>query len=214
MSEPRLAFWTQLLQLPDYEVVFCQQETDLRRYRFTLAPQRRLGVCPNCGKVSDQVHQTRTREPIRDLPISKYAVELHVRIHQFECATCGQTFTPPVAFLAEGAHATERFLERAAELIRTSDVANAAAFLGVPERTLGDWYYHYLQRRQPAGQQKLKPIRRLGIDEVSFTKGFVAVIVDHDNQRVLEVLENREKATVLAYLQQAKQSGLLAQVQE
>jgi len=40
------------------------------------------------------------------------------------------------------------------------------------------------------------------------------VIVDHDNQRVLEVLENRDKATVLAYLQQAKQAGVLAQVVE
>jgi len=40
------------------------------------------------------------------------------------------------------------------------------------------------------------------------------VIVDHDNQRVLEVLENRDKATVLAYLQQAKQDGLLAHVEE
>jgi transposase len=40
------------------------------------------------------------------------------------------------------------------------------------------------------------------------------VIVDHDNRRVLEVLENREKATVLAYFLQAKQAGLLAQVEE
>ena len=40
------------------------------------------------------------------------------------------------------------------------------------------------------------------------------MIVDHDNHRVLEVLENREKATVLAYLQQAKREGLLAQVEE
>lgn len=40
------------------------------------------------------------------------------------------------------------------------------------------------------------------------------MIVDHDNKRVLEVLEDREKATVLAYLQKAKQEGLLAQVVE
>jgi transposase len=40
------------------------------------------------------------------------------------------------------------------------------------------------------------------------------VIVDHDNQRVLEVLESREKATVLAYLRRAKESGLLAGVEE
>jgi transposase len=39
------------------------------------------------------------------------------------------------------------------------------------------------------------------------------VIVDHDNHRVLEVLENREKDTVLAYLKKAKE-GLLAHVKE
>ena len=40
------------------------------------------------------------------------------------------------------------------------------------------------------------------------------MIVDHTNRRVLEVLENREQATVEAYLRQAKERGLLAQVEE
>jgi transposase len=216
MPAPTFAFWTQLLDLPDYEVVYCQKESDLQRYRLTVAPKHRLGVCPTCGKVTDTIHQTRTREHIKDLSIGKESVELKVRVLQFECA-CGQHFTPEVPFLAEGAHATERFLERAAQLIRTSDVANAAAFLGVPERTLGDWYYDYLQRRPHPGGQKLQPIRRLGIDELALKKKqqhYVAVIVDHDNQRVLEVLESREKAVVLAYLQDAKRAGLLAQVEE
>jgi len=216
MTAPTFAFWTQLLDLPDYEVVSCQKESDLQRYRITVAPQHRVGVCPQCGKVGDTVHQTRTREHIKDLSLGKESVELKVRVLQFECV-CGHHFTPAVPFLAEGAHATERFLERATQLIGTSDVANAAAFLGVPERTMGDWYYEYLQRRPHPSGQKLKPVRRLGIDELSVKKKqqhYVAVIVDHDNQRVLEVLENREKSTVLAYLEQAKREGLLAHVEE
>ena len=40
------------------------------------------------------------------------------------------------------------------------------------------------------------------------------MIVDHDNKQILEVLENREKATVLAYLKAQKESGLLAAVEE
>ena len=40
------------------------------------------------------------------------------------------------------------------------------------------------------------------------------MIIDHDNHRVLEVLENREKATVLAYLKKAKEEGTLAAVTE
>lgn len=40
------------------------------------------------------------------------------------------------------------------------------------------------------------------------------MIVDHDNHRVLDVLENREKTTIVAYLTTAKSQGLLAQVEE
>jgi transposase len=181
-----------------------------------VAPKQRLGVCPHCGQVSDTIHQTRTREHIKDLSIGKESVELNVRVLQFECL-CGQHFTPTVPFLAAGAPATERFLERAAQLIRTSDVANAAAFLGVPERTLGAWYYDFLQRRPNPTGQPAKVVRRLGIDELALKKKhqqYVAVIVDHDNARVLEVLESREKTAVLAYLRQAKRAGLLAHVEE
>lgn len=216
MTTSTFAFWTTLLGLPGYEVVYCQKESDLQRYCITVAPTRRLGVCPHCGQLSDNVHQTRTREHIKDLPIGTDSVELKVRVLQFECR-CGHCFTPPIPFLAEGSHATERFLERAAALIRKSDVANAAEFLGVPERTLGDWYYGFLQRRPNPTGKPLQVVRRIGIDELALKKKhqqYVAVIVDHDNQRVLEVLESREKATILAYLQKAREQGLLAHVEE
>ena len=42
----------------------------------------------------------------------------------------------------------------------------------------------------------------------------MAVIIDHTNRRVLEVLENREQKTVTEFLQKAHQSGLLKQVTE
>ena len=40
------------------------------------------------------------------------------------------------------------------------------------------------------------------------------MIVDHDHRRVLDVLENREKSTVRAYLAAAKKDGVLAAVEE
>lgn len=40
------------------------------------------------------------------------------------------------------------------------------------------------------------------------------MIVDHDHGRVLEVLESREKAAVVAYLKAGKEGGLLASVEE
>jgi transposase len=40
------------------------------------------------------------------------------------------------------------------------------------------------------------------------------VLIDHTNHRVLEILENRDKASVVAYLEAGKASGLLAQLEE
>jgi len=40
------------------------------------------------------------------------------------------------------------------------------------------------------------------------------VLIDHTNARILDVLESREKAAVLAWLQAGKQSGLLAELRE
>ncbi len=170
MARSPLQFWTDLLRLPNYVVVHCQEDAELRRYSFTVTPEHRVSVCPHCQMAVQEVHQTRTREGIRDLSISHYAVELQVRVCQYECERCQCMFTPPVPFLAEGSHATERFLERATELMRSSDMANTAAFMGVPAQTLARWYYDYLQRRQASSAQPLKPIRRIGIDELSLKK--------------------------------------------
>jgi transposase-like protein len=99
------------------------------------------------------------------------SVELIIRSAQYRCEHCDRFFTPVCPHVAPGAHATERFLEHAARLIRFADVANAAAFLGVPEKTLSRWYYDYVQRQldKPKGGAA-KPIKSLGIDELSLKK--------------------------------------------
>ncbi|MDY3555130.1 hypothetical protein R5W24_004266 [Gemmata sp. JC717] len=73
-----------------------------------------------------------------DLPIGSRAVELTVRVDPFACGACACCFTPPIDFLADGAHASERLFRRAAELIQHADVANAAWFFALPEKNLED----------------------------------------------------------------------------
>ena len=40
------------------------------------------------------------------------------------------------------------------------------------------------------------------------------MLIDHTNERVLDVLESREKAAVVAWLEAGQASGLLGQLQE
>jgi transposase len=169
-DEQRLGLWGEVLQLAELEVVHQREDADTRTIHLTVIPRQAVGVCPCCGELSQDVHQRRDREGIRDLSIGGRQVELRVRVCQFWCRRCEQAFTPPLASLAEGTHATERFLERCATLVRHGDVARAAAFLGLPEKTLARWYYEYVERRQQQPATELQPIRSLGIDELSLKK--------------------------------------------
>jgi transposase len=171
MSEQdRLAFWTKALNLPEFRVVHERRDAPDDPVRFTLVPIHDVAVCPQCGHASDTVHRRSDTKPLKDLPLGPQAVELIVRTPQFSCERCQSFFTPSYAAVAPGTHATERFLERAAQLIRCADVANAAQFFQVPENTLARWYYDYVERQQRQPPQAAKPIQSIGIDELSLKK--------------------------------------------
>jgi YD repeat-containing protein len=125
----------------------------------------------NGGRPTAEVHRRLDSDPIRDLPHGPQAVALILRSTQFHCQRCDRYFTPPCPHVAPGVHATERCLEQAARLIRFSDFATAAAaFLGVPEKTLERWYYDHVERQAQPPPADRKPIRSLGIDVLSLKK--------------------------------------------
>lgn len=161
---------TSLLGLDELEVVAAPLDVEDGVRRVTLVPKAGCGSCPHCGRFTDERHACHERV-VQDLPMGARRVELRVRLWQFRCRACDAFFTPRLAALAEGAHATERLLERLAELAGHSDVATAARFFGLPEKTAEGWYYQYLRRRQATPASSLQPVRSLGIDELSIKKG-------------------------------------------
>ena len=170
-EQDRLAFWTKLLNLEGFQVVHEEMSAADEPRRFTVIPKIPLGLCPHCQQVCEDINRRSESDRVRDLPIGQRAVELTIRTYQYWCPSCERAFTPPSPGLAPGGHATERFLEQARQMIRFSDIANVATFLGLAESTLARWYYDYLERQgqQPSGTP-LQPIRQLGIDELSLKK--------------------------------------------
>jgi len=171
-ADVELATLTSLLDLEEFEVVQAAWDRRQRLRRFTLVPKVAVGLCPHCQGVTQERHACRDRI-VADLPMGGCRTELLVRLWQFRCPACEQFFTPRFAALAEEAHATERLLERLAELASRGDVATAARFFGIPEKTVEGWYYQYVQRKcqQRESGRDLQPVRSLGIDEISLKKG-------------------------------------------
>jgi transposase len=170
-DQASLNLWTKQVRLEGYKVVSERRDTPADPVRLTLVATSEVALCPHCSRPTDQVHRRSDSDPIRDLPHGPQAVELVIRSVQFRCQHCDRFFTPACPHVAPGGHATERFLEQAARLIRFADVANAAAFLGVPEKTLARWYYDFAQRQLDKPKaEAARPIKSLGIDELSLKK--------------------------------------------
>lgn len=162
---------TELLDLDGFEVVAAESDRTTKVRRLTVTATTMSGVCPHCCRATVERHACNERVVV-DLPLGGWNTELVVQLFQFRCVSCDRFFTPRHSFLAEGAHATERFLERLAQWATHGDVSTAAGFLGVAEKTAERWYYDYVQRRVrelPRVPARL-PIRCLGIDELSLKK--------------------------------------------
>jgi transposase len=168
-EQQELATCTLLLGLEEFEVIDAIWDRRDKLRRFVLVPRSAFGLCPDCHAVTEHRHICHDRV-VADLPMGDQQVELVARLWQFECGRCGRFFTPRFAALAEGAHATERLLERLAELAGHGDIATAARFFGLAEKTAEGWYYFFLKRRAEQPPPDLEPVRSLGIDELSLKK--------------------------------------------
>ena len=170
MDAVDLGTLSELLDLDGFEVVDAGSDRAGRLRRLTVTPKQAVGLCPHCGAASGDRHACHDRE-VADLPLGGWKTQLVVRLFQFHCRRCDKFFTPKSPALAEGAHATERFLEKLAEYAGHGDVTSAARFLGLAEKTAEHWYYDYLERRRKDPPKDLLPVRCLGIDELSLKKG-------------------------------------------
>ena len=65
--------WTTALNLSGFEVVAATVEPAERTMRLTVVPKVPVAVCPHCGGVCDEVHQTRDLDGVRDLPLADRA---------------------------------------------------------------------------------------------------------------------------------------------
>ena len=168
----QLNVWTTALNLPEYEVVHYAQREGTRH--FSVVPRDGVELCPDCSQPCQQVHQKRWIEEVADLPLGDQPVRLKVRVFQYECQHCGRHFTPKSLLFTPGlgAKATARLMGKAAELVKRADVAGAAAFYQIPEKTLQRWYYEWVELEHQAQEENesSQPIRSLGIDELSLKK--------------------------------------------
>src|SRR6266550_648373 len=162
------------------------------------------GTCPDCGHQSEQVH-SRYKRRLLDLPSHGRTVQMCVAVRRFRCAepSCQRRiFAEPLGDAVAGRSA--RRTSRLEAIVHHLGIAlggrPAAALarrlmLPVSKDTL-----LRAVRRHAAGDSS--PLHVIGIDDWAWKRGqrYGSIICDLERRCVVDLLPDREPATVEAWL--------------
>jgi len=157
------------------------------------------GICPSCGNKNIKVNQRYERE-VRDLDISGRKVFLHLLVKQYECETCGRTYSQQFSFASKGKSYTKRQAKWIFEMCKKQSHTEVGSLLDMNAKTVENIFYR--QAKQQIQVVNWSKIKRIGIDEFSFKKGhkdFILILVDLDTHDIIALLPFRDKASIISF---------------
>lgn len=163
-------------------------------------------VCHRCGREIKEAYDYGREIQLRHLPILDRPTYVFIRPRRYVCRDCAghPTTTQRLPWYEPRSSATRAYAEHILKQLVNSTVYDVSQ----KEKTGYDMVEDVVDREigQGVDWQEFDELPTLGIDEVSIKKGhrdfatIVTVRGQAGENRVLGVLENREKATVKAFL--------------
>ena len=211
-----MAMLTGLLDLEGFEVVGASEDRGGKVRRLVVVPTDVAGLCPHCGRATDDRHACHDRE-VTDLSLGGWKTHLVARLWQFRCGGCGKFFTPRQPGPGRGGArhravpgppggpGDPRGRVHRRPVLRRPGEDGRAVVLRAPGAA-AEGPGEGPGAGAVAGDRRAEHKKR--------HRRFACVLIDHTNGRVLDVLETREKAAVVAWLTREKAAGLLASLAE
>lgn len=106
------------------------------RLHLEVASTLSVASCPDCGQVSEQVHDESEAQMIRDLSIAERQCYLVYRARRFKCEQCKKTFVERVEWKRANVSYTERYERYLYQRVRRESVSQVAQDEGLSEETV------------------------------------------------------------------------------
>ena len=173
----------------------------------------RTARCPLCKKRAHRVHSQYQRT-LADTPIAERRVRLKIKIRRFFCdhPHCPRrVFAERLPKLAtQGARATKRLIQAQtaiAQAVGSRPGVKLAKALHKPASAST-----LLRREKAAPLPNVKSPRVLGVDDFAFKKGkrYGTILVDLEEGHPIDVLPDREAATLTKWLQEHPGSEIIS----
>jgi transposase len=153
--------------------------------------------CPHC-QAQEFVKFGRKEQLVRDLPIHGKRVGIYVDTKRFRCKSCGRTFLERLPEVDDKRQMTNRLIDWMGKTSIKKTFASIAEDIGVTEGTVKAVFNDYVNALEK--QVRFETPQWMGMDEIHLIKPR-GVITNIENNTVVDVLPNRNKDTIIKYLQ-------------
>lgn len=162
-----------------------------------VAPLWRKPRCGVCGRRAP-LYDRRPLRWWRHLVVGARVVQLAYAPRRVRCKQCGVR-TEQVPWGASASRFSWAFEEWVAYLAQITDQTKVHALTGVAWATVGQIIERVVSRR--LSPERLRNLRRIGIDEFSYRKRhrYLTLVVDHDRRRVVWAAEGRSAETLSTF---------------
>jgi len=152
-----------------------------------------VAVCPHCKQISDKVHDRKER-CIRHLDIWGKRTFVHFPGRRFECERCKESFRDELSWLENQRRESVAYELHVFEQCRHTPQTTVAKREALHPETVKLIFLRWAKRTEQ--QRQPRPVRYLGVDEISLRKGhkdFALVLSDLERHCVIAVLAERSQ---------------------
>jgi transposase len=193
-----------MLQLRDLLVVDQEYDEHHELIQVICVPRWPVSICPDCGQVSERIHDYPRQRAVHDAPIRGYPSQLVFDMRRFWCEGCERAFTEVIREVVPDCTYTYRLMGELANPRRRQDVATLAEVHGLGYKLVEGILLRAAEEK--IAERAEQPIRvtHLGVDEIANRKGhgdYRLVLTDLKRRQLLDILPDRRKASLMVWLQ-------------
>lgn len=153
--------------------------------------------CQNCDS-DNLVGFGRNEQAIRDLPMHGKRVGIYVDTRRYQCRSCNKTFYERLPDVVDKRLMTSRLVKWIGEQSVKRPFAHIAKEVGVTENTVKNVFNDYINELERT--VRFETPLWMGIDNIYIIKKPRCVVSNIENNTVVNVLRDRNKTTVINYL--------------
>lgn len=185
-----------ILNWPDWNIISVHEND--QDYLIVAETGDEPGACPHCGAIGESVRYGKKRQTFMDLPVHGKRVGIRVVRRRYRCYACGRTFLEPLAVMDGSHQMTKRLSEYVAKESLDRTFVSLADMVGIHEKTVRLLFKDYVAKL--ARETHFETPSWMGIDEVHILKQPRCIITNVQEGAIIDMLPNRRRETVEAYL--------------